>query len=437
MQKLTRAGVAMASTGLTLLGLGMVMGNLELLVLASAPLLMLAASFATRAEADATGARTLSTRAPRRGDTVDVEVRVTPPAAAHVVEVHQPVPAGFSLDGGSNVALLTGSGAGAMRFRMRAHSRGAHTLAAPTAEIVDPHGLLAPRRVDLGPPERLEVAPRSLGGERLRRRGAARLVIDRQETRAGTDSTDFRELRDYLWGDSPKAINWKATARRLSAMGRGTGRSPVPLVNEYEKEGRTTVLILLDAGRDMRVGTSLETGLDHAVEACLAAARLMLSRGARVGAATFGAKSALPAAPDVGSGQIPGIERALSPGDIDPDITPAQVLGSLQRHLAGSRPMLIVVTRVTARNAEDLIEVARRMRVLVRERRRALPMLVVDVRALALAPAPSPAWETARSIVEAEDSAAAREVAAAGARVVPWDPSTQDLRTALLRRELA
>jgi len=48
MQKLTRAGVALATTGLSLLGFGMAMGNLELLVLATIPLLLLVTSLSLR-----------------------------------------------------------------------------------------------------------------------------------------------------------------------------------------------------------------------------------------------------------------------------------------------------------------------------------------------------------------------------------------------------
>lgn len=436
MVKLTRAGVALASTGLALLGLGMGMANLELLVLSSIPLLVLAASLAARGPGAATGGRTLSTRTPRRGDTIDVEVRATPAEGAAIVELHQPVPPGFGLDAGRNVALLTGPGRA--RFRLRAHARGSHALAPARAERIDPRGLLAPEVADITPPEKIEVTPRSFSAERLRRhvRGRVRVLVpDREEARAGVGSTDFRELREYLWGDPPKSINWKATARRLSTLGRQGGAAQTPLVNEYEKEGRSTVLILLDGGAGMRVGTSLETGLDHAVEAALAAARLMLARGARVGAATFGARAAAPAPPDAGAGQLHGLERALSPGEPDDAITPSHVLSALQRHLAGSRPVILVITRITPTSAPEIAELVRRVRVLLRERRRTV--WVVDVRPLDLAPAPRAGLDAARRIVEAEDAAAAQEVAQAGARVVPWRPATEDFRSALFRREVA
>ncbi|HET6404845.1 MAG TPA: DUF58 domain-containing protein [Candidatus Thermoplasmatota archaeon] len=440
MLKLTRAGVALATTGLALLALGMGMGNVELLVLASIPLLLLVVSLTARAGGAPVGARTLSTRTPRRGDTFDVELRVRPPPSSDITEVHQPVPEGFSLVAGSNVALLAGPAPAATRFRLCAHARGAHALPAATAERIDPRGLVAARVLDVVQPETLHVTPRALSAERLRRRARGRgklLLPDRQEVRVGAGSTDFRELREYFWGDPPKAINWKATARRLSRVGRHAGVAPVPLVNEYEKEGRATVLILLDGGADMRVGTKLETGLDHGVEGALSAARLFLARGARVGAATFGAKAAAPAAPDAGSGQMHSVERALAPGEPDADASPLAVLSGFERHLAGSRPILLVLTRLTPRNAEEIAELVRRVRALSRQRRRRPPVFVIDLRALELAPTPAPGWDAARRIVEAEDAAAAREVVQAGARVIPWHPTREDFRAALFRRALA
>lgn len=439
MLKLTRAGVAFATTGLTMLALGMGMGNLELLVLSGIPLLLVVAGLAQREPGSPGGARTLSTRTPRRGDTLDVELRVTPHPASDLVELHQPIPEGFSLQEGSNVALATGREPHALRLRVRAHARGAHLLLPATAESIDARGILAPRQVELARAETVRVTPRALSADKLRRRVRGKtkmLLADRQEARLGAVSTDFRELRSYFWGDPPKAINWKATARRLSRLGRQGGLGQVPLVNEYEKEGRATVLILLDGSAELRVGTKLETGLDHAVEGALSAARLFLARGARVGAATFGAKAAPPAAPESGSGQMPSVDRALSPGEPDPDASPLAVLGSFERHLAGSRPILLVVTRITPRNADEIAELVRRVRALARGLRRRAPVFVVDVRALELAPVPAPGWAAARALVQAEDAAAARGIAAAGARVIPWNPTKEDLRAALLRRAI-
>lgn len=438
--KLTRAGVALASAGFSLFGLGLSMGNLDLLLLGTFPLILLAAALAMRVAAAPAAARDVSTPSPRRGEAFGMALRIAPPAGGALLEAHAPLPDSFELEQGTNLVLLARAQPRSVAMRLRAHARGKHVLAPVEAEIIDPAGLAAPQRATLAPSVTIDVAPRRYNIQRTRARSArleSSTVAEEDEARLGVDSTDFRELRDYAWGDPPNAINWKATARRLSSLGRRGGGHAAPVVNEYEKEGRRTVLVLLDGGEPMRVGTTLETGLDHGVEGALAAAKYFLARGARVGAWTFGSASGPLAPPESGSSQVSGIERALSPGEPDPDLSLPLALRGLQPHLAGAKPFVIVITRVTPANADELVEAARRIRVLLAERRRLLPLLVVDVRALDLAPAPSPGWAAARVLVEHDDRASARRVAETGARVVTWRPGQEDFRKALLRGGLA
>lgn len=439
MARLTRAGVSLASAGLGLLALGMGLGNLGLLILAVFPLALLAIPLAQRPEARATGSRTLSTRTPRRGDAFDMELRVHPPEGARLVEVHAPLPGALALEQGTNLQLHTRQGPLGAIVRVRAPSRGQHALGPVRAQVIDPTGLLAPQVTEVAPAESVHVTPRARRAPH--RRGAnrrARLVLpEREEARWGVGSSDFRELREYAWGDPPKSINWKATAKRLGARAGHERAGTNPLVNEYEKEGRTTALVLLDGGEALRVGTNLETGLDHGAEAALAISAIFLSRGARVGAATYGASASPPAAPDAGPGQLPSIEKALSPAELDFTSTPVRAFQDLQAHLAGTRPVVVVVTRVTPANADALIEVAKRLRVLLRERRRALPLHVLDVRALGLVPPGGAGWDAAKRLVERADEMAARRLAEAGANVVSWRAGAEDLHSLLARKGFA
>lgn len=444
MLKLTRAGVALASAGFSLFGLGIGIGNLELLILGAFPLLLLALSLVARPRAEGESARverSFSTPSPRRGDAFFVTLSVRDAALGAITEVHAPLPASFRLEQGTNLALVTGDLPIASTMRVRANTRGRQELGAVTTESVDPTGISAPTRTMAAPPSFLEVAPRSHAMQRLRaqaRNRAASAALEKNEARLGVDSTDFRELREYSWGDPPNSINWKATARRLSALGRRGGRMANPVVNEYEKEGKRTVFILLDGGERLRVGTTLETGLDHGVEGALAAAKFFLARGSRVGAWTFGCQGGPVAPPEAGSGQAPSLERALSPGERDDAATLSRALVLTSRYLTGTKPLVVIVTRVTPRNVAELIAAARRLRVALGERRReALPFLVIDVHALALAPTPSPPWHAARELVALQDARAATELRASGIRVVRWTPGEEDFRKALLRGGLA
>ncbi|MFA5862287.1 MAG: DUF58 domain-containing protein, partial [Candidatus Thermoplasmatota archaeon] len=377
----------------------------------------------------------------RRGDPflVTLSMRDAPPGT--ITEVHAPLPPGFRLEQGTNLAFATNAQPIAAHMRVRAHVRGSHEVDAVTAESIDPTGLSAPIAATVASPTNVEVTPRSYAIQKLRARTSHRAAsgaFDQGEARLGVDSTDFRELREYAWGDPPNSINWKATARRLSALGRRGGRQSQPVVNEYEKEGKRTVFVLLDGGESLRIGTTLETGLDHGVEGALAAGKFFLARGSRVGAWTFGCRAGPVAPPEAGSGQAPGLERALSPGEEDASATLSRTLRSTSRYFVGAKPLVVIVTRVTPRNVPELTEAARRLRALLDERRhRALPLIIVDVRALVLAPTPSAAWTTARDMVARQDERAAAALRAVGIRVLPWTPGEEDFRKALLRGGLA
>ncbi len=146
-------------------------------------------------------------------------------------------------------------------------------------------------------------------------RGAARLLLAttardlnalglRRMRRDGSGS-EFARLREYVQGDSPRDIDWKATARR---------RAPVTRV--YESERSQSVVLCVDAGRAMAARVEGENGallskLDCAVNAALFLAFVAIRNGDRVGLALFsdGVKHFLP--PAAGRGQYRRIVRAL------------------------------------------------------------------------------------------------------------------------------
>jgi uncharacterized protein (DUF58 family) len=89
-------------------------------------------------------------------------------------------------------------------------------------------------------------------------------------------ATAFAGLRDYLPGDDPRRIHWKATARRDQ-----------PVTTEVEAERGQQVMILLDCGRLMTAPAGNLSKLDHAVNAALLLGWLAQQQGDRVGLVTF------------------------------------------------------------------------------------------------------------------------------------------------------
>ena len=86
----------------------------------------------------------------------------------------------------------------------------------------------------------------------------------------------FESLREYVRGDDPRTLDWKATARR--------GR---PIVRQFEVERRQNVLLAIDAGRLMTQQAGSRERIDHALSAALLLADVAGVHGDNVGLLVF------------------------------------------------------------------------------------------------------------------------------------------------------
>jgi len=159
-------------------------------------------------------------------------------------------------------------------------------------------------------------------------------VSDVDVSKIGVPSTDFKEIREYSYGDPVKFVNWKATAR--------TGRL---MVNRYETEGKKTVWIFLDANAYMG------KLLDYAVELASALAYHFCSRGHKVGLHVIGGKYLYP---DVGGRQFRRIFDELVRVDYGrEDLMSA--LERVKRFLLIYKPFVFLITRVEYSKPRDFV----------------------------------------------------------------------------------
>ncbi len=98
----------------------------------------------------------------------------------------------------------------------------------------------------------------------------------RRPTRWRGEGREFESLREYMEGDDPRKIHWKATAR-----------FDRPIVQEYQTEKNQIVMVMLDVGRLMGAVSEGKTKLDHALEAGVQLAHTALAGGDQVGILAF------------------------------------------------------------------------------------------------------------------------------------------------------
>jgi uncharacterized protein (DUF58 family) len=116
-----------------------------------------------------------------------------------------------------------------------------------------------------------EAPLRALPLQVMRRREAGLRTIRRPG-----EGRLFEGLREWVPGDEPRIIDWKATARR--------GK---PIARQYEDERRQQVLIVIDAGRLLTAETDGVPRLESVVSAALQLARAAVEHDDNVGLMVF------------------------------------------------------------------------------------------------------------------------------------------------------
>jgi uncharacterized protein (DUF58 family) len=110
----------------------------------------------------------------------------------------------------------------------------------------------------------------------LARRDRLNTLGVRRSRRLGTDN-EFERLRDYIEGDEPRHMDWRATARRRKLT-----------VRAHQVNQSQRLIFLIDCGRMMAGDTGAGLSpLDHAFNAMLLLAHVALIRGDQVGLLAF------------------------------------------------------------------------------------------------------------------------------------------------------
>lgn len=245
----------------------------------------------------------------------------------------------FELVDGTNVRVLFKGFRPALRayeVRLRALKRGEHSLEG--VQVAYFHLLGASRPAAWSAPARVRVLvlPR-VGFARARVPLRQRQLAPRAPpSRAGPPSTDFASVREYEPGDPFKFINWKATARLGKVM-----------VNEFEREGSRSILLVVDRSPAMLAGTTVENSLEYAVSLAATLARVLLRGGASVGLYALPPEPDIP--PSTGEAQFVEILKGLvlmRGRAVERGRGPDPRLSSL---VAATRPVLVVITNVASR----------------------------------------------------------------------------------------
>ncbi|MBL8386451.1 MAG: DUF58 domain-containing protein [Burkholderiales bacterium] len=157
---------------------------------------------------------------------------------------------------------------------------------------------------------------------------------------------DFHQLREYREGDTPRQIDWNATARMRKLISR-----------EYRDERDQQIVFLIDCGRRMAASDTDARHLrhfDHVLNAALLMGYVSLRHGDAVGFMTFGTETPRTMAPRKSAAALTSLLNGLydvQPSLMMPDFMQA-ALACARRQ--SRRALVVVLTNLRDEDDDEL-----------------------------------------------------------------------------------
>ncbi|MEO7855597.1 MAG: DUF58 domain-containing protein [Gemmatimonadaceae bacterium] len=266
---------------------------------------------------------------------------------ALVVSVHDVITSTFLASSRPLASLaISPHGVSTTALRAEGRARGLAVLGDVALRVRTPLALVA-RTLRYSPGDQVIVAPSLAGIRRFRwlavhERLAAAGVRDARRRGAGRS---FARLRDYVVGDDPRHIDWKATARRGH-----------PISREFTVEQSQTLYVMVDAGRSMTQLAGNFPRFEYALSSALVLADVAGRAGDRVGAMVFDDKLRVLVPAQRGLDGLRSLRGALvtvQPSLVEPDYAAAfRALALRQR----KRALVVLLTDVIdARAARTML----------------------------------------------------------------------------------
>ncbi len=366
---------------------------------------LLAGVYHSSRQVDLVAERSISAERIKTGDEVSVTLTVSNKGSAiEDLLLEDQIPAGLQVSEGSPRRLLSLPAQASFKWTYTLQGqRGYYGLGKVHAVAMDSLGLMRIER-DLPTEGQLYILPPVL---RLRRVDIqprrTRIFSGTIPARQGGSGVEFFDVREYQQGDSPRWINWHATARHTQNV----------FSNEFEQERAADVGLILD-GRHQTNYLGQHCIFEYSVLAAASLADTFLSAGNRVGLLFYGRQISRTTP---GYGKIQG-ERILYdlsrlvPGDSQSFLNELYI----PRNLFPSRSQLVLISSLIPDDYDTLVAL----------RMRGYPILVIS---------PDPVSFEANKLAQSKNTRLAgrilrlqrnmlfRRLRGAGIRVVDWDTS--------------
>jgi uncharacterized protein (DUF58 family) len=264
-----------------------------------------------------------------------------------VVVLYDAIPAAFLEARRESIrTTLAPGGMVELPFDVEGRARGSTALGDAALRVGTSLGLVE-RTLHYSMTDDVLVAPSLAGVRRFRWLAVHHrlAVAGVRDARRRGEGRSFARLRDYVVGDDPRYIDWKATARRGH-----------PITREFTTEQSQTVYVVVDAGRTMTQIAGKFPRFEYALSSALVLADVATNAGDRVGAMVFDDQLRAFVPAQRGAAALHALRAALvplQPSLVEPDYAAAFRAFALRQR---KRSLFVLLTDVIdARAARSLL----------------------------------------------------------------------------------
>jgi uncharacterized protein (DUF58 family) len=409
----------------TLLLAAIFFGNTILLYLSIVPLLIAVLAVAFDPPSDVRLERKMGKLSAWVNGTIDMSVKITATKGVGIVTVADTLPEHFELVEGSNFRVFwkgLGKLSEEMHYRVKCTKRGVYSVGPTKCEC---RHISSFKQTNMNVGEdtvELVVRQKPLNIRRLRDpRVVSRIPMPLGSTsKIGMVTTDFKEIREYSPGDSYRHINWKATARSTGPVGN------LPLVNEFEREGKKVVWVFLDGSSSMSMGTNVENVFECALQAVQGLSQFYLTWNCHIGLYVYNNEGTC-LYPDAGRRQEYRIfKTTLGLDTSETKESLAKAVKKCRGHLVGTNPLSIIITKVGQRNLPELLDGVKELKKYSKAPGKMPQILVLHVNGFGIA-AEGYIENTSAVLLDLRNQAALRALRRSGVFVTSWNPKNQSL----------
>ncbi len=248
----------------------------------------------------------------------------------------------------------------------------------------------------------------------------------------GIKTTDFKEIKNYTYGDPIKYINWKATARR--------GEKQKPLVNEYELEGKKCVWIFLDASSGVISSKNSGKTLSKCIEAADIFSRFFTEKGYLIGMYTYNSSTEENQLvyPERGKKHYRDLSRKLS--EISPSLSSSkeglqEAVEECNDFIHRYDPLPIIITTISSSDTGSLKKGIKKLKsILGGKRKIKVPIFLLDVQNEEYdLDIEDGLIENLNVMNELERLGVSKYVKGLGVNLIEWDPTEEKVSKAVMR----